>query len=435
MAIQKGRLPLFSWLCLTRRRRAALSAALVGVLGWGIQVWLSLPGAPARLQPEGPTAISEFLRGAVERGDVPGVVALVVNRDGVIYHEAFGKLNVAQNIDMPKDAIFRIASMTKPLTSIAIMMLVAEGKLSVDDEVGTYVPELAAPQVIAAAAEEGGTYETRPAARPITIRHLLTHTSGIAYTFFSPALALAQKTTGRTLPTELPLVHDPGERWTYGASTRVLGTVAEKIEGKSIDRILDERLHVPLGMRDTSFEVPGDKYGRVATTHQRMADGSFEERPNPEQLPVTVQGDGGLYSTAGDYGRFVQMLVHQGRLGPTRHLRTGMVNTIRRNQMGDIVVQTQPSTNPQLSKPFPMGAGADTWGFGFQITAAASTRPTLRRPGSLSWAGIFNTHFWIDPRAELGAVFVTQVLPFYDERVMQTLQGFEERIYGHLAED
>ena len=418
-----------------KKRLAVGVPAIATVLSIGLPIWFDMPGPPAALRQDGPAQISAYLASAVDQGDLPGVVALVVNRERVLYHEAFGTLNAAQKVAMPKDAIFQIASMTKPLTSMAIMRLVAEGKLDVDDEVSRYVPGLANPQVITSFDGESGTYETRAATRPITIRQLLTHTSGIAYTFSNPALAVAAKATGFNDPIRLPLVHEPGERWAYGASTRVLGMVVEKVSGQTLDVFLAERVLHPLGMQETTFEVPRSKYARVVTTHQRMADGSLPERPNPATLPVTVQGDGGLYSTAADYARFVQMLVHEGRLGQTRHLETGTVHQMTRNQMGDVVVQTQPSTIPALSKPFPAGAGADTWGFGFQITAAASTKPTLRRPGSYNWAGIYNTHFWVDPKAEIGVVFLTQVLPFYDERVMQTLQGFEELVYRHLADE
>jgi CubicO group peptidase (beta-lactamase class C family) len=414
-----------------KRKKIGL-AILAAAVPAAVQIWLSIPGPAAAFAQQTPPQLSDFLRSAVARGDVPGVVALVVNREGVIYHEAFGKQNVAAGIDMPKDAIFRIASMTKPLTSMAVMMLAAEGTLNVDDEVGRYVPELKNPQVLVNVNDEAGTFETKPASRPITIRQLLTHTSGIAYAFSSPPLALYQKVTGEVNPLKQPLVHEPGERWTYGASTRVLGLIVEKVTGQRIDRFLDERIHRPLGMVDTSFEVPREKYGRVVTTHQRLADGTFRETPNADTLSAPVQGDGGLFSTAADYGRFVQMLVHEGRFGPKRLAGTGLLSRMTRNQMGDIVVQTQPSTNPNLSKPFPAGAGADTWGFGFQITAADSTKPALRSPGSYTWAGIFNTHFWVDPGREIGVVFLTQTLPFYDEKVMQVMAGFEELVYRHL---
>lgn len=399
-----------------------------------LAVFVAVASAPAiGARQSGAAALSALLEAAVKAGDLPGVVALVVNRDRVLYHEAFGRLDAAKNVPMPKDAIFRIASMTKPVTSVAIMMLVAEGKLTLDDPVATWVPELKAPRVVTRIDEAAGTFETRAASRPVTIRHLLTHTSGIAYAFSSRELALVQKVTGETNPLRQPLVHEPGEKWTYGASTRVLGLVVEKVAGEPLDRFLDRRIHQPLGMTDTSFEVPPAKHARVVTTHQRTAAGTLTETPNPATLASPVQGDGGLHSTAADYGRFVQMLVREGRLGETRLLDASAVRQMIRNHVGDVVVQTQPSTAPNLSRPFPSGAGADKWGLGFQLTAPASTRPGLRRPGSYTWAGIFNTHFWIDPEERIGVVFLTQVLPFYDDRVMKVMERFEELVYRHLT--
>jgi CubicO group peptidase (beta-lactamase class C family) len=401
----------------------ALAVALTAGSLWG----------PAAARQSGTAAMSALLEAAVAAGDVPGAVALVVDRDRVLYHEAFGRLNVANGIAMPKDAIFRIASMTKPVTSVAVMMLVEEGKIRLDDPAATYIPELKDPRVVARIDEAAGRVETRAAARPITIRHLLTHTSGIAYTFSSPELALVQKLTGEADPLKQPLVHDPGERWTYGASTHVLGLVVERVTGEPLDRFLERRIHAPLGMADTSFEVPPAKAARVVTTHQRTAAGTFNESQNPAKVASPVRGDGGLNSTAADYARFVQMLLQEGRLGQARLLQAGTVREMIRNHTGDVVVRTQPSTNLNLSKPFPVGAGADTWGLGFQLTAPASTRAGLRRPGSYTWAGIFNTHFWVDPEARLGVIFLTQVLPFYDERVMSVMQRFESLVYQHLA--
>jgi methyl acetate hydrolase len=212
--------------------------------------------APSSITRDGTAALTSFLQAAVRRGDVPGVVAMVVNKDGVLYHDAAGKLNVARSLTMPKDAIFRIASMTKPVTSVAIMMLVEEGKLKVDDEVSKYLPAFKERQVFTSVNDAAGTYETRPASRPITIRHLLTHTSGIGYAWSDKRLALAMKKTGAVSEMELPLLHEPGEKWSYGASTRVLGEVVEKLSGQKIDMFLESRIAKPLGMNDTTFTVP-----------------------------------------------------------------------------------------------------------------------------------------------------------------------------------
>jgi CubicO group peptidase (beta-lactamase class C family) len=251
---------------------------------------------PASLTTQGSSALSTFLGDAVARGDVPGVVALVVDRDKVLYHEAFGKMNVAKNAPMAKDTIFRIASMTKAVTSVGVMQLVEQGKLGLDDEVSKYLPRLKSPQVFSTVDEQAGTYVTQPAKRPITIRQLLTHTSGVGYSWSDHGLAIAQKKTGATNDSELPLVNEPGAQWTYGASTRVLGEVIEKITGERIDAYLETHIFVPLGMRDTSYTVPPAKYSRVVTVHQR-ANNAITETQNPTPIPATIRGDGGLFST------------------------------------------------------------------------------------------------------------------------------------------
>ena len=387
--------------------------------------------APPALAPRGTTALKTFLRTAVDRGDVPGVVAMVVNRDGVLFHDAAGKLNVAGGIDMPKDAIFRIASMTKPVTSVAVMMLVEEGKLKVDDEVSKYLPAFKQRQVLTSVNEATGTFETRPARHPIAIRHLLTHTSGIGYAFSDRRLAIALKKTGAVSEAELPLLHEPGEQWTYGASTRVLGDVVEKISGQRIDAFLESRIAKPLGMNDTTFTVPRAKYARVVTAHQKE-NGKTTEDQNPETIPATIRGDGGLFSTASDYGLFVRMLLNEGQLGATRLLSAQTIREMTKNQMGSVVVHQQPTADPRRSNPFPLGAGEDTWGFGFQIAAPKSRSPNMRSPGSYNWAGIHNTFFWVDPEKQIGVIVLMQVLPFYDDQAIQLLRGVEELVYRHL---
>ncbi|HEX5107040.1 MAG TPA: serine hydrolase domain-containing protein [Vicinamibacterales bacterium] len=378
------------------------------------------------------TELSGFVRDAVSRGSVPGAVVAVVNRDGVMYHEAFGMMNAAGNVAMAKGAIFNIASMTKPVTSLATMMLVEEGRLKLDDEVAKYLPTYANPLVLTSVNESDGSYQTRPAKRAITIRHLLTHTSGIGYTFASPKLtAILAKSMKNELDTPLLLLFDPGESWAYGASTRVLGQVVEAISGQRIDAFLESRILRPLGMRDTSYAVPADKYSRVVTTFSRT-NGTLVERPVPASLPANVAGDGGLYSTAADYGLFIRMLLNEGRVGTTRIVGARTVRTMFQNNIGSVVIQPQPTANPGLSKPFPLGAGEDKWGLGFQLATPKVKKPNSRSAGSGTWAGIFNTHFWIDPSKEIGVVVMMQLLPFYDDEAMKVLAGVEERVYKNL---
>ncbi len=401
---------------------------LISTLAVSLVVALPAPGQTPSLGANGSAALSTFLADTVKRGDVPGVVVLVVSGNRVLYHEAFGKLDAAHGVAMRKDAIFRIASMTKAVTSAGVMMLVEEGRLGLDDEVSRYVPAFKAPRVISRLDLTAGTYETRPAARPITIRHLLTHTSGIGYSWSDPGLALIEKLTGKTSEADLPLVNDPGAQWTYGASPKVLGDVIEKLSGQGIAEFLDARILRPLGMQDTAFRVPEAKRARAVTIHQRT-NGSLVEMPNPPDISRQPRGDGGLFSTAADYGRFVQMILNEGQLGTARLLKADTVREMGRNQMGDIRVRLQPTVRPDYCRPFPLGAGEDGWGFGFQIASPARPDPSRRRPGSMSWAGVDNTYFWIDPRAKIGVVVLMQLLPFYDDAALRVLAGVEARVY------
>jgi len=387
--------------------------------------------APSSISPAGQDALSQYLTAAVDRGDVPGVVALVVDREGVLYEGTAGKVDVARRADMPANAIFRIASMTKPITSVAIMMLVEEGKLSLDDPVSKYLPDFENRQVISTFNAADGTYESFPARRAITIRHLMTHTSGIGYAFSNPTVARLLQGTQK-IETELPLLHDPGDRWTYSASTRVLGQVVEKISRQPLDEFLRDRIFEPLKMSDTSFAVSSEKLSRVVTVHRRL-DGRLVEEPNAPTQQATVRGDGGLYSTARDYGMFLQMLLSGGSLHNVKLLGARSVHVMGENQIGRIVVEEQPAADPARTKPFPLGAGRDKFGLGFQIAARDERYAKLRSPGSLSWAGINNAHFWIDPNRHIAVVMLMQVLPFYDDACIRTLRGFEELVYRHLG--
>lgn len=386
--------------------------------------------AQSRL-PSGP-AIDTYLQAAVRDTQIPGIVALVTDADRVIYAGAFGRQDVANGIPMAVDTIFRIASMTKPITSVAVMMLVQEGDLALDDPIADYLPSFESAEVLETFDATSGEYTSRPAAQPITVRHLLTHTSGLGYAWSAtPLAALAGAEPVETV-TRFPLLHDPGTRWTYGESTRVLGTLVEEVSGQALDEFLMERLFVPLGMSDTFFQVPAAKHGRVATVHRNTAEG-LVETPNPDTVSSPVRGDGGLHSTAEDYAKFIQMLLNDGRTqGGVRLLSEATVKLMGENHIGGIRVQLQPTANPEFSQPFPLGAGNDTFGLGFQITGLHNN-DFARSPGSLAWAGIFNTEFWIDPARGIGGILLMQYLPFYDDAAIATLQGFEQRVYQGLA--
>jgi len=389
----------------------------------------ALHAAAPSLTPQGATALSAYLREATVRGEVPGAVVAVVNRDGLIYHEAFGRSSVMRDAPMAKDTIFNMASMTKPVTSVAIMILVDEGKLTLDDDVARYLPKYRNPLVISRFNDADATYETRPAKRPITIRHLLTHTSGLGYGFANPVAAKIVARTGKS-EVDLPLLFEPGESWAYGPSTRVLGDVVEAVSGQKLDAFLESRILRPLGMHDTSYQVATPKQSRVVAVNARSADGKFVERPMPATFAGTPAGDGGLYSTASDYAQFLRMLLNGGRLGPAKVLTEKAVKAMFETHTGKVMVQTMHSTNQALSKDFPTGANEDTWGLGFQL--AKATHPNRRSAGSGTWAGIFNTHFFIDPSRELGVIVLMQTLPFYDEGSMKVYAGVEDAVYRNL---
>lgn len=386
--------------------------------------------AAAMMADAGKATIAEFAAADVARGDVPGVVAMVVNRDGLLCEVAAGKQDVAQGVPMAVDTLFRIASMTKPITSVAIMMLVEAGEVQLDDPVAKYLPEYAGRQVFARFNAADATITTRPAARPITLRHLLTHTSGIGYAFCDATVNRIVELTGQDEWT-LPLLHDPGERWTYGASTRIAGWVVEKVSRLPLDVFLRTRIFEPLDMRDTGHVVPAAEVTRVVTVHRRV-DGVLTESPNdPEQASV-VRGDGGLYSTARDYTQFLRLMLNGGTLNGRTLLAAKTVQMMGQRPPGDIIMQTQPAADPARTRPFPIGAGRDRFGLGFQITVADPRYIGYRSPGSLSWCGINNTHFWIDPERQIAAVVLMQVLPFYDEACIRVLRGIEQTVYRHL---
>jgi methyl acetate hydrolase len=418
------------------RRTATIFATFVvfaaSLVSAGLAQTVASPNHVPGFSDEAKAALSSQLSGAVSRNDTPGVVALVVGSEGVLYEGAAGKLDVAHDVAMPSNAIFAIASMTKPVTSVAIMTLFEAGKLQLDDPVSKYLPGFDNLQVITKFNEKDATYETRPAKRPMTIRHLLTNTSGIAYAFINPIESRLKEVTKKNY-WELPLVNDPGDKWNYSPSTVVLGMIVEKITGESLEAYFQQHIFQPLGMVDTSYAVPLTKQSRVATTYGRE-NGKFQEDRSP--IPATptppFHGDGGLYSTAQDYGKFIEMFLNGGHLGPAKILSESSVKMMGENNIGSIFVELQRPTDESLSKPFPLGAGYDKFGLGFQIASNNPQYANFRSPGSMSWAGIFNTEFWIDPARHIGGVMMMQFLPFYDDAAIRTLRDFEQLVYANL---
>ena len=399
-------------------------ASLAFVVAVAVAVSAQGPAKTPGIPDTGKAAMTAQMNDAVKRGDAPGIAEIVVNREGVLYEGASG-LNT--------DAIFNIASMTKPVTSVAIMMLAEQDKLKIDDPVSKYLDGYDKLQVISKFNAADATYETRPAKTVMTIKHLLSHTSGIGYSFTSPIeYALVNKTKKNEW--ELPLLDDPGTKFNYSASTRVLGLIVEKVTGSQLEPWYQEHIFKPLGMNDTSYAVPAGKQARLARQYTRYT-GKVEPLPAaavPSTPSAPYRGDGGLYSTIEDYSRFVRMLLNGGTLGSAKILSPESVKLMAQNAIGSIFVQTQPDADKQRTKPFPLGAGKDKFGLGFQIAANDPAIKGFRSPGSMSWAGIFNTEFWVDPVRHVGGVHMMQLLPFYDDGAIRALRGFEETVYKYL---
>ena len=407
-----------------RIKRRPLFALFVAVI--------ASPAALSQTGVSGTAAIDAYLDSAIADTHIPGLVALAVDGDSVIYAHAAGMRSETRNEPMTMDTIFNIASMTKPIATTAIMMLVEEGKLSLDDPIAKHVPAFEGRPVLATLNADG-TYTTRPATTELTIRHMLSHSSGLAYPFGSDTMTRLNAANAGPNAATLPLLFDPGSEWAYSGGIAVVGSVLEQIEGKTLDVFLEERLFGPLGMEETAYVVPAEDRARVAPSF-RMVNGALVESPVPENVRSAVSGDGGLYSTARDYVKFIQMILNDGAAPDGRQLLSRRsVRTLTRNHLGDVRVSLQDEPTPNLARAFPLGAGRDGFGLGFQVTGEHDD-PNMRQPGSVSWAGIFNTEFWIDPETGVGAVLMMQYLPFYDAAAVETLSGFERRFYETLAE-
>jgi methyl acetate hydrolase len=379
----------------------------------------------------GSAAIDASLRGAVERKDVPGVVALITDREHVLYQSAFGVADVATGRPLTTDALFRIASMTKPVTSVALMQLVEQGRLGLDDPAEKYLPQLAGLKVIESFDAASGAYQVRPASRQPTVRHFLTHTSGLAYPFTSAIWRDFKPRAGETYPFGGPLLFDPGERWHYSTSTDVVGKLVEAVSGQKLEDYFREHIFAPLKMDDTSYNVPEAKGPRLVAQQQRAGermDGAIVLQ-NP-QLGLTIAapvGGGGLASTASDYGRFVRMLLNGGTLEGVRVLKAETVALMGQNQIGSISVSALKSALPRSADFTFIADGRDKWGLGFLITT--DQIPGKRSPGSLSWGGINNTFFWIDPARGIAGVILMQYLPFADAKALAVYDAFERGAY------
>ncbi|MDO9714128.1 serine hydrolase domain-containing protein [Paracraurococcus lichenis] len=382
--------------------------------------------------------IDTVLRRAVDAREVPGVVAMAATDRGVFYEGTFGTRNLASGPMMTPDTVFRIASMTKAVTSVAAMQLVEQGKLRLDDPVPNIDPALGTPQVLEGF-DASGAPRLRAARRPITLKHLLTHTAGFSYeqwdantTRYVKATGMPSTSTGKIASLRMPLAFDPGERWEYGVNIDWVGLLVEAASGQKLDAYFREHIFGPLGMKDTGFATTPEQRARQVSVHQRQADGSLEPQPLETQFtPEFWAGGGGLYSTATDYMAFLQALLHEGSFNGARILRPETVALMGRNHVGDIEAGILKTTNPQRSVDVDFFPGASLkWGLGYMINAQAG--PNGRSAGSLTWAGIFNTHYWIDPVRRVTGLIMTQVLPFGDPQTMTLYGQFERAVYDYL---
>jgi methyl acetate hydrolase len=400
----------------------------------------SVGGFIGRAAAQGPQSrqIDAVLRRAVDGKEVPGVVAVAANDRGVIYEGAFGTRDLAKGPDMTLDTIFRIASMTKAVTSVAAMQLVEQGKLQLEEPIGNVLPELSAPQVLDGF-DDTGAPRLRPAKQPITLHHLLTHTAGFGYEFDDANLVRYVKTTntpqtstGKLASLRLPLAFDPGERWEYGINIDWVGRAVEAVSGMPLAVYFRQHILGPLGMKDTDYLISSVQRDRPVSVHQRKEDGSLDPITPPDPpWREFWSGGGGLYSTGRDYLVFLQMLMHGGRFNGAQLLRPQTVALMGQNQIGDIRAGLWKTTNPQFTNDLDLFPGMTCkWGFGYMITPQPG--PNGRSPGSLTWGGIFNTYYWLDPQKRIAGVFLTQLLPFVDHKAVALYGEFESGVYGTL---
>jgi CubicO group peptidase (beta-lactamase class C family) len=379
----------------------------------------------------GSAGIDASLRSAVDRKDVPGVVALVTSRERVLYQGAFGVADVSTGRPLATDSMFRIASMTKPITSFALMQLIEQGRLGLDDPAAKYLPELAELKVFESFDASTGAYKLRPASRPALVRHFLTHTSGLAYPFTSATWRDFKPRDGEKYPFGGPLLFDPGERWHYSTSTDVVGRLVEVISGQKLEDYFRQHIFAPLKMNDTSYNVPQDKGPRMVAQQQRAGermDGAVVLQSSPLGLTIPAPiGGGGLASTASDYGRFMRMFLNGGELDGVRVLKAETVALMSRNAMGDVRVPALKTALARSADFSFIADGRDQWSPGFLITV--DQVPGKRSPGSLSWGGINNTYFWIDPSRGLAGVILMQYLPFADAKALAVYDAFERGTY------
>jgi CubicO group peptidase (beta-lactamase class C family) len=379
--------------------------------------------------------IDSMLRAATSAGEVPGVVALAATDNGIVYEGIFGKRRLHAAPAMARDTVFRVASMVKLITSVAALQLVEQGKLSLDAPAPDIESALGSPQVLDGF-DARGIPQLRPAKRPVSLRHLLTHTAGFTYRLWDAKAVRYAKSIDLLPPAErsraprTPLMFDPGERWQYGANIDWVGRIVELISGEPLDVYFRKHIFDPLGMNDTAFVISPQQRVREASVHRRGPDGSLTPQPTEQQSArQSFSGGGGIYSSGPDYLTFIRVLLRGGSLDGVRILRPDTVALMGQNQIGKIEAGVLKTTVSALSNDVDFFPGSSLkWGFGHMINMQAV--PDGRSAGSLTWGGLFNTYYWIDPGRRVAAVFMTQVLPFADARALRIYRRFERGVYG-----
>jgi methyl acetate hydrolase len=382
-------------------------------------------------------AADRVLRGVVEQENgVPGVVAMATGREGNIYEDAFGVRELGKDQEMTPDTVFAIFSCTKAVTGVAVMQLVEEGAVSLDDPAKEYTPEIADARVLEGF-DANGEPQLRPPNGEVTVRQLLLHTAGFGYDIFNEDLVRYGEKKG--VPSVVsatmaslgaPLLFDPGERWEYGTNIDWAGKVVEGARGKRLGEVFRERIFEPLGMDDAAFVLTDEMRSRRATIHQRGEDGSliplsdFELPQDPEQH----MGGHGLYATVGDYMKFIRMVLNDGAGEHGRVLKPETVEQMEQNGLGDMKIKMLPGAIQELSNDAEFFPGMPkSWGYTFMINDQDA--PTGRPAGALGWAGLANLYYWIDRKNGLGGFWATQIFPFADPVSFGGYMDFEKAVY------
>ncbi|HTR39518.1 MAG TPA: serine hydrolase domain-containing protein [Bryobacteraceae bacterium] len=396
-------------------------------------VLLALSAVPRHLL--GASGIEPALRAALARRKIPCATAMVATAGNITYSGVFGTRDSTSGVKVNLNSIFAIASMTKAVTSAAAMQLVERGKLKLDEPAAKHLPELASLKVLAGF-DASGKPILRPNPKPLTLRLLMTHTSGCVYDTWDADMLRYEKATNATpvlgsVAPLLPLAFTPGTRWQYGTGMDWTGRLVEAVSGLTLEQYFRRNILDPLGMADTTFILPADKFDRLVARYHRGPDGTLKEDPRTmPPAPKAYNGGGGLYSTAPDYVRFMQMILRKGR-GPGKEqiLQPKTVEMMSMDQTGGLSAGKLKTARPDISSDVDFHPGAkDGYTFGFLINTTAYEGG--RSAGSLAWAGVYNTFYWIDPKRGICAALMMQFLPFADREAVAVLRDFEHAVYA-----